>query len=286
MKKEITPSEVNLKDLHQYLIASIAPRPIAFVSTIDERGNKNLAPYSFFNVFSSNPPIAVFSSNRKGTDNTTKDTLHNVKTTKECVINVVPYSIVRQMSLTSVEFPSGISEFEKAGLHPEPSIQVKPPRVSESPVNFECKVKDIITLGDQGGAGHLIICEIVHISIDASVMTDGKMDQQKLDLMGRLGQNYYVRASGDALISIPQNVTRLPLGFDGLPDQITKSKILTGNEISILAALFELPDDKFVSEICADFPEFQTLSLDEKHKLAQKMIHDQKPEVALCLLMS
>lgn len=286
MKKEITPSEVNLKDLHQYLIASIAPRPIAFVSTIDESGNNNLAPYSFFNVFSSNPPIAVFSSNRKGTDNTTKDTLHNVKTTKECVINVVPYSIVRQMSLTSVEFPSGISEFEKAGLHPEPSIQVKPPRVSESPVNFECKVKDIITLGDQGGAGHLIICEIVQISIDASVMTDGKMDQQKLDLMGRLGQNYYVRASGDALISIPQNVTRLPLGFDGLPDQITKSKILTGNEISILAALFELPDDKFVSEICADFPEFQTLSLDEKHKLAQKMIHDQKPEVALCLLMS
>jgi flavin reductase (DIM6/NTAB) family NADH-FMN oxidoreductase RutF len=286
MKKSIIIGEVPNKEIHQILISAVAPRPIAFVSTLDENGNKNLAPYSFFNVFSSNPPIAVFSSNRKGTDNTTKDTLHNVKVSGECVINVVPFSIVRQMSLTSVEFPNDVSEFEKAGLTPEPSATIKAPRVAESPVNLECKVKDIITLGDKGGAGHLIICEILHISIDESVITDGALDQQKLDLMGRLGKNYYVRASGDALMEIKQVVSKIPLGFDGLPAEITKSKVLTGNDISFLASLFELPDYEKINEYRKRHLEFHRISIEEKHLLAQELIRNHQAEEALLLLLA
>jgi flavin reductase (DIM6/NTAB) family NADH-FMN oxidoreductase RutF len=282
MKKSIIPGEVPNKEIHQILISAVAPRPIAFVSTLDENGNKNLAPYSFFNVFSSNPPIAVFSSNRKGTDNTTKDTLHNVKVSRECVINVVPFSIVRQMSLTSVEFPNDVSEFEKVGLTPEPSATVKAPRVAESPVNLECKVKDIITLGDKGGAGHLIICEILHISIDESVMTDGALDQQKLDLMGRLGKNYYVRASGDALMEIIQVVSKIPIGFDGLPRSVTESTVLTGNEIAALASLLEFPSKE---EILLD-DSYSVTSIDKKHHKASTLIAEGKIKEALYLLMN
>ena len=285
MKKSIIPGQVPNKEIHQYLIAAVAPRPIAFVSTLDENGNKNLAPYSFFNVFSSNPPIAVFSSNRKGSDNTTKDTLHNVKVSGECVINVVSYAIVRQMSLTSIEFPSGVSEFEKAGLTPEPSVKVKAPRVAESPVNLECRVKDIITLGDQGGAGHLIICEILLISVHESVMTDGSLDQQKLDLMGRLGKNYYVRASGDALIEISQVVSKIPLGFDGLPSEITKSRILSGNDISALAALLELPSAEKLTDFSKRNPEMILMTTEQKHLKAMEWIRNHQADDAICLLL-
>ena len=159
----IDPKDTPQKDLHQFILGTVAPRPIAFVSTIDEEGNKNLAPYSFFNAFSSNPPIVVFSSNRRGSDNTTKDTLHNVRVSGECVINAVNYAIVRQMAVASVDFPTGVSEFEKTGLTPIPSDLVKAFRVAESPAHMECKVKDIITLGEGGGAGHLIICEVVRM---------------------------------------------------------------------------------------------------------------------------
>jgi flavin reductase (DIM6/NTAB) family NADH-FMN oxidoreductase RutF len=286
MKKIIIPNEVANKDIHQYLITAVAPRPIAFVSTLDEHGNKNLAPYSFFNVFSSNPPIAVFSSNRKGTDNTTKDTLHNVKVSGECVINVVPYSIVRQMSLASVEFPSDVSEFEKSGLTAEPSQIVKAPRVAESPVNLECKVIDIITLGDKGGAGHLIICEILLISIDESVMTAGSLDQQKLDLMGRLGKNFYVRASGDALLEINQVVSKIPLGFDGLPKSVRESKFLTGNEISALASLYELPNIEKINAYIQNNTEIFNFSREEKQNKVVELIRSSQAEDALCLLLS
>ncbi|HRX28821.1 MAG TPA: flavin reductase family protein [Saprospiraceae bacterium] len=235
-KQYIDPKEIATKDLHQFIIGGIAPRPIAFVSTVDEYGRENLAPYSFFNAFSSNPPILVFSSNRKVSDNTTKDTLHNIEMTKEAVINVVNYPIVRQMALASVEFPRGISEFEKTGLSTEPSTVVKPPRVKESPMNFECRVKEIITLGDKGGAGHLIICEVVGIHIDSNVLTNGRIDPQKIDLMGRMGRMYYVRASGDAVMEIVQMVNAQPIGYDKLPGHIKRSDILTGNDIGILAA--------------------------------------------------
>ncbi len=241
LKRTITPGEIPTKDLHQYIIGAVAPRPIAFVSSVNEEGVKNLAPYSFFNAFSSNPPILVFSSNRRVKDNTTKDTLHNVRVSGECVVNVVSYDIWRQMSLASVEFPSEVSEFDKVGLTPEASDTVGAPRVLESPVNLECKVKDIIELGEQGGAGHLIICEVTKIAIAESVLEGDRLDPHKLDLMGRLGRNWYVRASGSTLLELHQGVTDMPIGWEGLPLHIKESKVLTGNEIAIFAAMTSIP---------------------------------------------
>ena len=281
MKRKIIPGQIPTKDLHQYIIGAVAPRPIAFVSTLDENGVQNLAPYSFFNAFSSNPPIVVFSSNRRVSDNTTKDTLHNVRVNKECVVNVVPYSIVRQMSLASVEFPSEVSEFGKVGLTPEPSDTVAAPRVLESPVNMECKVKDIIELGEHGGAGHLIICEVTMIAVAEFVIHDDRLDPHKLDLMGRMGRNYYVRASGDAVSEIYQSVTAIPLGFDGLPKSIRESKILTGNEIATLAALTKVPE---ISETSLTTDDIKNLSETEKHQMAAELIAEGKVNDALYLL--
>ena len=281
MKRKIIPGQIPTKDLHQYIIGAVAPRPIAFVSTLDENGVQNLAPYSFFNAFSSNPPIVVFSSNRRVSDNTTKDTLHNVRVNKECVVNVVPYSIVRQMSLASVEFPSEVSEFGKVGLTPEPSDTVAAPRVLESPVNMECKVKGIIELGEHGGAGHLIICEVTMIAVAESVIHDDRLDPHKLDLMGRMGRNYYVRASGDAVSEIYQSVTAIPLGFDGLPKSIRESKILTGNEIATLAALTKVPE---LSETNLTADDIKNISEAEKHQMASELIAEGKVNDALYLL--
>ena len=281
MKRKIVPGKIPTKDLHQYIIGAVAPRPIAFVSTLDENGVQNLAPYSFFNAFSSNPPIVVFSSNRRVSDNTTKDTLHNVRVNKECVVNVVPYSIVRQMSLASVEFPSEVSEFGKVGLTPEPSETVAAPRVLESPVNMECKVKDIIELGEHGGAGHLIICEVTMIAVAESVIHDDRLDPHKLDLMGRMGRNYYVRASGDAVSEIYQSVTAIPLGFDGLPKSIRESKILTGNEIAALASLTKVPE---ISETSLTTDDIKNISEAEKHQMASELIAEGKVSDALYLL--
>ena len=286
MKRKIIPGQISTKDLHQYIIASVAPRPIAFVSTLDENGIENLAPYSFFNAFSSNPPIVVFSSNRRVTDNTTKDTLHNVRVSRECVVNVVPYSIVRQMSLASVEFPSSVSEFAKTGLTPEPSETISAPRVMESPVNMECKVKEIIPLGEKGGAGHLIICEVKLIAISESVLNGDRLDPHKLDLMGRMGRNYYVRASGEAVLEIYQSVTEIPLGFDGLPKHILESKILTGNDIASLASLKNLPDEQEITECLKYHPEFIPLDAVQKQRKAIDLIQEGKSTEALCLLMS
>lgn len=238
----INPKEIPVKDLHQFILGAIAPRPIAFVSTIDAEGRPNLAPYSFFNAFSSNPPILVFSSNRRVQDNQTKDTLANVRETGEAVINVVNYNIVRQMALTSVQFDKGISEFEKAGLTPIPSDLVAPFRVKESPVHMECKVKDVITLGEHGGAGHLVICEIVRMHIDSNVVDErNRIDPHKIDLMGRMGRAYYVRASGAAVQTIVQSVLDIPLGYDGLPEEIRNSSVLTGNHLGRLGGLLEAP---------------------------------------------
>ena len=281
MKRKIVPGQLPTKDLHQYIIGAVAPRPIAFVSTLDENGIQNLAPYSFFNAFSSNPPIVVFSSNRRVSDNTTKDTLHNVRVNKECVVNVVPYSIVRQMSLASVEFPSEVSEFGKVGLTPEPSDTVAAPRVLESPVNMECKVKDIIELGEHGGAGHLIICEVTMIAVAESVIHDDRLDPHKLDLMGRMGRNYYVRASGDAVSEIYQSVTAIPLGFDGLTKSIRESKILTGNEIAALASLTKVPE---ISETSLTTDDIKNISEAEKHQMASELIAEGKVNDALYLL--
>ncbi|MBK7810127.1 MAG: flavin reductase family protein [Saprospiraceae bacterium] len=238
MKKIIIPGTIPTGELHQYLLGSVAPRPIAFVSTIDEFGRTNLAPYSFFNAFSSNPPILVFSSNRRVEGNTTKDTLHNIMASKECVINVVNYEIVRQMMVCSVDFPNDISEFEEAGLTPTKAQMVKAPLVLESPVNMECKVEQIITLGDQGGAGHLIICHVVCMHINESVLDENdKIDPHKIDLMGRMGRAFYVRASGEAVLTLPQSQHLPIVGYQNLPEHIRLSQILTANMIGYLSGM-------------------------------------------------
>lgn len=248
MKRRIVPGEVSTADLHQYLLGSVSPRPIAFVSTIDENGNHNLAPYSFFNAFSSNPPIVVFSSNRRVADNTTKDTLHNIQHNKECVISAVSHGIMRQMALTSVEFEAGDSEFARTGLTPVASETVAVPGVAESPVNMECKVKDIVTLGEHGGAGHLIICEVQVMHIDEHVIDENRINPHKIDLVGRMGRSYYVRASGDAILTLYQSVKSKPIGFEALPAVAKESRVLTGNDLGALAAIDEMPTSAMVLE--------------------------------------
>jgi flavin reductase (DIM6/NTAB) family NADH-FMN oxidoreductase RutF len=238
----IDPKSTPTPQLHQYLLGSVSPRPIAFVSTISPEGVPNLAPYSFFNVFSSNPPTAIFSSNRTVANNTTKDTLANAKATGEVVINVVSHEIVRQMSLASISYPAEVDEFAKAGLTPIASDLVKPFRVKESPSQMECRVKEIIPLGDQGGAGNLIICDILRIHIREDVLDEeGRIDPHKMDLMGRMGRAFYCRASGSAVSRIFQPVNKMGMGFEGLPEGIRYSKTLTGNQLAELAAFTELP---------------------------------------------
>ncbi len=239
---KIDPTQIATKDLHQYILGAVAPRPIAFASTLSADGVPNLAPYSFFNAFSSNPPILIFSSNRRVSNNTTKDTLKNVEDTGEVVINVVSHSIVRQMAVASIEYGPEVNEFEKAGFTPLASERVKPFRVAESPVQMECRVEKILPLGEKGGAGNLIICNIVLMHIAEHVLNDkGRIDPHKIDLMGRMGRLYYVRASGAAIEEIEQIVTTIGIGFDGLPAGIRSSKILTGNNLGQLAGLPALP---------------------------------------------
>lgn len=248
--RSIEPGKIPTRDLHQFLLGAVAPRPIAFASTINEDGVANLAPYSFFNAFSSNPPIVVFSSNRRVSNNTTKDTLHNIETTKEVVINVVNHAIVRQMAVTAIEFDSTISEFSKSGLTPLDSDLVKPFRVKESPVHLECKVKEIITLGEHGGAGHLIICHVVKMHIDEAIIDENnRIDPNKIDLVGRMGRAFYTRASGNAIFSVVQPVTKVSLGYDKLPDHIKQSSVLTGNDLGRLAGLYTFPSEEEMNAI-------------------------------------
>jgi len=274
------PKEIPTKDLHQYLLGSVAPRPIAFASTIDKDGNPNIAPYSFFNAFSSNPPILVFSSNRKVVDNTTKDTLHNVEQTREVVINVVNYAIVRQMAVSSISFPTEVSEFEKTGLTPIPSEVVQPFRIKESPVQMECKVRDIITLGDQGGAGHLILCDVVRMHVSRAVVDDNnRIDPHKIDLMGRMGRAYYVRASGDAIKTIIQPVMQLTIGYDQLPESIRTSAVLSANNLGQLAGIPELPSPESLTKFKEEHSEVAAIlesdqAKEQLHQLAKQVLDD------------
>jgi flavin reductase (DIM6/NTAB) family NADH-FMN oxidoreductase RutF len=230
-------------------LGAVGPRPIAFASTIDKEGNPNLAPFSFFNVFSANPPIAVFSPARSGRTNTTKHTYDNIKEVPEVVINIVNYNMVHQMSLASSEYPKGVDEFTKAGFTKEKSELIRPFRVKESPVQLECKVKEVIELGDQGGAGNLIICEVVLIHIQESILDErGTIDQRKIDLVARMGGNWYCRAYGDALFEIEKPLTTLGIGVDALPTDIRTSNILTGNHLGQLGNVEKLPDETEVNE--------------------------------------
>ena len=288
--KSYLPKDLPTPQLHQILVSTVAPRPIAFASTVDENGNPNLAPYSFFNVFSSNPPILVFSSNRKVADNTTKDTLHNIEKTKEVVINVVPHEIVRQMAVASVGFSAEVNEFEKSGLTPVPSDIVRPYRVKESPVHYECVVKDIQPLGDKGGAGHLIICEVVKLHLAEYIFEDeDKIDPHKINLVGRLGRAFYAKASGESVFKIFQPIPKLVVGYDALPENIKNSSVLTGNNLGQLAGLFELPSIDNVQELL-NKPAIQKIQLAENktellHRLAKAELEKDNVIYAARLLL-
>ncbi|MEO1030266.1 MAG: flavin reductase family protein [Bacteroidota bacterium] len=286
----LNPKDLSTGKLHGYLLSAVAPRPIAFASTIDLNGNPNLSPFSFFNVFSARPPIMIFSPARRVRDNTTKHTLQNVEAVKEVVINIVNYDIVHQMSLSSTEYPEGVNEFEKAGLTMLPSEVVKPFRVAESPVQFECKVNDIIKLGTEGGAGNLVICEVVRLHISDEVMnTDGTINQEALDVVARAGGSYYSRAK-KGFFEIPKPLRTMGIGVDALPDHVKNSMILTGNNLGMLANVDVLPSqeevDQFVMDISERYPEIKTASHRKKHKLAQNYLSFGDVESAWKLLLS
>lgn len=239
----IDPKEIATPKLQGYLQGAIAPRPIAFASTIDRNGQVNLSPFSFFNMFSTKPPILVFSPSRRVRDNTTKHTLENVKEVPEVVVNIVNYAMVEQSSLASCEYPKGINEFVKAGFTELSSERVKPPRVAESPASFECKVNEVISLGSEGGAGNLIICEIVLAHFKSEILDEhGHIDPQRLDAVARMGGDFYCRAHGDNIFTVPKPNMKLGIGFDQLPEEIKKSKILSGNDLGRLANIEKLPE--------------------------------------------
>lgn len=284
------PKDLSTGRLHGYLLSAVAPRPIAFASTIDKDGNPNLSPFSFFNVFSANPPILIFSPARRVRDNTTKHTLENVEAVNEVVINVVNYDIVHQMSLSSTEYPEGVNEFEKAGLTMLASDEVKPFRVAESPIQMECKVNDIVKLGTEGGAGNLVICEVVKLHISEEVMNeDNTVNQEALDLVARAGGSYYSRAK-NGFFEIPKPLRALGIGVDNLPEHVRNSMILTGNNLGMLANVDKLPTEdevkQFVNDISERYPDIKTATHREKHKLARNYLSYGDVESAWKLLLS
>lgn len=294
--RSIAPKDLPLAEFHNALLTAVAPRPICFASTIDAAGNPNLSPFSFFNVFGSNPTRFIFSPARRVRDNTIKHTLENVMEVKEVVINVVNYAMVQQMSLASCEYPKGVSEFEKAGFTPIASKLVKPYRVKESPVQFECKVVDIIETGKEGGAGNLIIAEMVLMHISPEVLTaDGKIDQHKMDLVGRCGSDWYVRASGNALFEVPKPAKNLGIGFDKLPEEIRNSKVLTGNSLGMLANVEQFPDQDSIiiyQRMNKELGNIMQMDISKddrivlKHKMAQELLLNSQVQEAWKVLLS
>lgn len=244
-------SDLTTPELHNYLQYAIAPRPICFASTVDKDGNVNLSPFSFFNLFSTNPPICVFSASRRVRGNTTKHTLENILEVPECVINIVTYDMVQQTSLTSVEYPKGVNEFIKSGFTPIASEIVKPPRVSESPVQMECIVNEVKALGDGPGAGNLILAEIKLIHINEAILdASGTIDQEKLELVARLGGDWYCRVSKDNLFKVAKPVRTIGIGVDSIPHAIRNSNVLTGNNLGQLGNVEALPGDNEIEEYC------------------------------------
>lgn len=268
----IIPKNTDTSTLHGYLLASIAPRPIALASTVDEHGNPNLSPFSFFNVFSANPPILIFSPARRVRDNTTKHTLENARKTKEVVINVVNYEMVHQTSLASTEYDKNVNEFEKAGFTMLKSMEVKPFRVNESPVQYECQVNKIIELGQNPGAGNLIICKVLRMHINRNVLdSNNVIDQYKLDLVARAGGSFYSR-SRNTFFEISKPLQKKGIGVNAIPDEILSSKILTGNNFGMLGNVEAIPSDNDVNKFIKDKPEYLGLEINEKHKFAQDLL--------------
>jgi flavin reductase (DIM6/NTAB) family NADH-FMN oxidoreductase RutF len=266
----INPHDLSTAQLQAYLQCAVAPRPIAFASTINAKGQPNLSPFSFFNVFSANPPILIFSPARRVRDNSIKHTLMNVQELQEVVINVVDYAMVQQMSLASTEYAEGVNEFVKAGFTPIPSMLVKPYRVQEAPVQFECKVNQVIALGNQGGAGNLVICEVLKMHISEAILDDkGAIVQEKLDLVARLGGNWYSRANA-GLFEVPKPLTTLGIGVDAIPDFVKNSGLFSGNDLGLLANIDALPSPEEVAIfVKQNFELKAVLSADEPIKQLQ-----------------
>ena len=286
----INPKDLTTRKLHSYLLCAVAPRPIALASTIDKIGHPNLSPFSFFNVFGSNPPILIFSPSRRVRDNSVKNTLENAEEVREVVINVVNYDMVQQTSLASAEYDKGINEFEKAGFTMLKSDVVKPFRVAESPVQFECKVNDIVKLGTKGGAGNLIICEIVRFHISEDVFDEEKgIIQEKLDLVARAGGNYYNRAK-KGFFEVPKPNRNIGIGVDAMPEHVKNSMILTGNDLGMLGNIEKLPTDQevedFIKNVSERYPNIGTMSHREKHKIAHNYLSYSDIESAWKLLLS
>lgn len=289
---QIIPGEVKTSELHAYLLGAVAPRPICFASTVNKDGVPNLSPFSFFNVFGSNPPTLIFSPSRRVRNNTLKHTLENIQATGEVVINVVSYAMVQQASLASCEYPEGVNEFEKAGFTAVPSERIKPFRVKESPVQMECVVKQVIATGEEGGAGNLVICEPVLLHINENILNEkGAIDPHKIDLVARMGADYYCRASGNAVFEVAKPNTQLGIGVDALPINIRQSNILTGNNLGQLGNVHELPviDPTFEDEHLKNIIQYYSVSPaemeQELHKYAQKLLAQGKVTAAWQVLL-
>ena len=286
-------SELKPAQVQNYLQHAIAPRPICFASTIDKAGNVNLSPYSFFNLFSSNPPIVVFSPARRVRDNSTKHTLENVMEVAEVVINIVDYDMVQQMSLSSCDYPKDTNEFIKAGFTPQKATMVAPPMVKESKIKLECKVNQVIPLGTEGGAGNLVLAEVLVMHIDESVLNaDNMIDQTKLDLVARLGSNWYARINNESLFEVPKPNTELGIGFDGLPSSIRNSSVLSGNDLGQLANVHVLPsiDPAYHDENLKNIIQYFSIQPEEMekelHLYAKQLLAEGKTKEAWQILLA
>lgn len=285
----IKPSDLSVPKLQAYVQSAVTPRPIAFVSSIDKYGHVNLSPFSFFNMFSMNPPILIFSPSRRVRDNSTKHTLQNVQEVPEVTINLVSYNMVEQTSLASCEFPKGVNEFVKAGFTEVSSQIVKPPYVAESPVSFECQVKQVMPLGEQGGAGNLVICEVVLMHIQDSVLnTQGMIDPYKLDAVARLGNNYYSRVQGESILEVPKPNEKIGVGYDAIPEAIRNSTILSGNDLGRLGNLEKLPEVNELATMRDDPTWLQASYLGETglHQLAKRYLSEGKIAEAWKVLLA
>lgn len=286
----IDPTSITVPELQGYLQAAVAPRPIAFASTVDKDGNVNLSPFSFFNVFSANPPILIFSPARRVRDNTTKHTLENIREVPEVVINVVNYALVEQASLASTEYDKGVNEFIKAGLTEVPSVKIQPPRVAESPVAFECLVENVIELGKEGGAGSLIIARVVMMHANEQYLVDGKLDTVKLDLVARMGGNWYCRASGSAVFEIPKPLLTKGIGIDALPESIRNSDVLSGNNLARLGNTEQFPSAAEIQAATENASVVNILKNEQEnaekrlHSLAKKALENNQISLAFSIL--
>lgn len=281
----VDPRKVSVPEFHSLLLGAVTPRPIAFASTVDKDGGINLSPFSFFNCFGANPPLLIFSPARRGRNNTTKHTYENVLEVPEVVINIVNYAMVQQASLASTEYPRGVNEFKKAGFTEVPSTIVKPPRVGESPVSMECKVNQVVQTGNEGGAGNLVICEVLLMHVKEEVLDKrGGIDPFKLDAVARLGRDWYCRVQGNAIFSVPRPNDRINIGIDQLPEEIRYSHVLTGNDLALLATVERIPNHAHALNDNR-LQAARQKGAEAMHKLAQEYLQEGKIAEAWSILL-